>query len=98
MLDQEKSLIHKKVLEEPELEIKEHLEGKRVIKRNFNNRIGGHAHGHKPKDFSFHMAKKIRLLALKTMLSAKLAEGKIRIIDSEQVELPKTKVVAKIME
>lgn len=31
------------------------------------------------------------------MLSAKLSEGKIRIIDSEKVEAPKTKLVAEIL-
>jgi len=43
------------------------------------------------------MPKKIRLLALKTLLSAKLAEGKLRIVDSEQISEPKTKLVAKIV-
>jgi large subunit ribosomal protein L4 len=43
------------------------------------------------------MPKKIRFLALKTLLSAKLAEGKIRIIDSEKIEEPKTRIVGKIM-
>ena len=59
--------------------------------------LGGKAHGAMPRDFSFKMPKKIRLLALKTMLSAKLAEGKIRIVDSEKIEEPKTKQVAKIL-
>lgn len=36
----------------------------------------------------------MRLQALKIMLSAKLSEGKIRIVDSEEVEEPKTKLVA----
>lgn len=31
------------------------------------------------------------------MLSAKLAEGKLRIIDSEAIELPKTKIVNDIL-
>ena len=32
------------------------------------------------------------------MLSAKLAEGRIRIVDSESVEKPKTKLVSQIIE
>lgn len=32
------------------------------------------------------------------MLSAKLAEGKLRIVDSESVEKPKTKLVSQIIE
>lgn len=35
--------------------------------------------------------------ALKALLSAKLAEGKIRIIDSEALEEPKTRVLSKII-
>lgn len=36
--------------------------------------------------------------ALKVVLSAKLAEGKLRIIDTERVDVPKTKVIGKIIE
>lgn len=57
------------------------------------NRIGGKAHGAKPRDYTYNLNKKVRLQALKIMLSAKLAEGKIRIIDNEAVEAPKTKLV-----
>lgn len=32
----------------------------------------------------------IKLKALYCMLSAKLAEGKLRVIDTEKVDLPKT--------
>ena len=35
---------------------------------------------------------------MKTLLSAKLSEGKLRIIDSEKIEDGKTKIVAKILE
>jgi len=58
---------------------------------------GGKAHGAMPRDFSFNMPKKLRILGLKTMLSAKLAEGKVRIIDSEKIDEPKTKLVSKIL-
>lgn len=43
------------------------------------------------------MPSKIRFLALKTLLSAKLAEGKIRIVDSEKIDEAKTRIVGKIM-
>lgn len=33
-------------------------------------------------------------MAYKTLFSAKLAEGKLRVIDSEEVEEPKTRLVA----
>ena len=35
---------------------------------------------------------------MKTLLSAKLSEGKLRIIDSEKIQDGKTKIVAKILE
>jgi len=58
---------------------------------------GGQAHGAKPREWSYTIPKKLRLLGLKTMLSAKLAEGKLRIVDTEKVDQPKTKLVAQIM-
>jgi len=36
--------------------------------------------------------------ALKIVLSAKLAEGKLRIIDTERVDEPKTRAIAKALE
>jgi large subunit ribosomal protein L4 len=44
---------------------------------------GGKAHGAKPKVYSFHLNEKIKLIALKALFSSRLAEGKIRIINSE---------------
>jgi large subunit ribosomal protein L4 len=41
---------------------------------------------------------KVKLQALKALLSARLAEGKIRIIDSETCEEAKTKIVRKCLE
>jgi large subunit ribosomal protein L4 len=43
------------------------------------------------------MNNKVRLLALKTMLSAKLYEDKLIFIDSEQIELPKTQLLDEII-
>jgi large subunit ribosomal protein L4 len=56
---------------------------------------GGKAHGAKPKVYSFTLNAKIKLNALKALLSAKLAEGKIKIIDNEAISEGKTKYVAK---
>ena len=42
---------------------------------------GGKAHGAKPKVYSFPLNAKIKLNALKALLSAKMAEGKIRLVD-----------------
>ena len=59
---------------------------------------GGKAHGAKPKVYSFPLNAKIKLNALKALLSAKMAEGKIKIIDSEAIEDGKTKFVASAFE
>lgn len=50
-------------------------------KRAPHLRKGGKAHGAKPKVYSFPLNSKIKLKALYSLLSAKLAEGKIKVID-----------------
>lgn len=40
---------------------------------------------------SFTIPEKKKLLALRSLLSAKLAEGNLRIVDSEVIEIGKTK-------
>ena len=50
-----------------------------------------------PRDYTYEVPKKIRLQALKIMLSAKLAEGQVRIVDTEKVDAPKTKLVAEAL-
>lgn len=52
---------------------------------------GGKAHGPVPRDRSFVMNKKQRLLGLKTMMTACLFENKFVFVDSEELEVPKTK-------
>jgi len=66
-------------------------------KRAPGRKKGGKAHGAKPRDYTYTLPKKVRLQALKIMLSAKLAEGKIRIVDNENIEAPKTRIVANLM-
>jgi len=51
---------------------------------------GGKAWGPVPRDLTFPINAKVRLLALKSMLSAKLFEDKLVFIDSEALEMPKT--------
>lgn len=48
--------------------------------------------------YDIAMPKKVRLLAIKTALSAKLAEGKLTIVDNDYVPERKTKLVAKALE
>lgn len=59
---------------------------------------GGKAHGAKPKIYSFHLNDKIKLAALRSLLSSKLFEGKLRIIDSDDIEEPKTALLNKYLE
>jgi len=58
---------------------------------------GGKAHGPVPRDYSFPINEKIRLLALKSLLSARLFEEKIILIDTEELDYPKTKYLAEIV-
>lgn len=67
-------------------------------KRASGRKKGGKVHGPKPRVMRYPLNKKVRLQALKVVLSAKLAEGKLRIIDSEHVDEPKTRAIAKTLE
>ena len=58
---------------------------------------GGKAHGAKPKDYSFPLNEKMRLQALKTVLSARLYENKVILIENENIEFPKTKYLNEII-
>ncbi|EGR31997.1 hypothetical protein IMG5_098230 [Ichthyophthirius multifiliis] len=64
-------------------------------KRSPHLKKGGKAFGPRPRILRQSLNKKVRLQALKVMLSAKLAEGKLRIIESEAVNEPKTRSIAK---
>jgi large subunit ribosomal protein L4 len=53
---------------------------------------GGIAHGPKPRDYSQRTPKKMRRLALRSALSARAAEGNIKVVETFDVwEQPKTK-------
>jgi large subunit ribosomal protein L4 len=54
---------------------------------------GGKAHGPRARVFDESLNKKIRALGLKTALSAKLAEGKLIIIDTLMMAEAKTKTL-----
>jgi len=57
-------------------------------------RGGGVAHGPKPRDFSYTLPKKVRRMGLRCVLSAKLLEGRLTVIEDLNVEVPKTKLLA----
>ena len=66
-------------------------------KRAPKRKGGGVTHGPVPRCLGFPINNKLRLLALKTMLSAKLYEDKLIFIDSEAIEYPKTTLLEAIV-
>jgi large subunit ribosomal protein L4 len=68
----------------------------RLGRRLAPGRFGGvKKHGRKRRMYDIAMPKKIRLLAMKTILSARFAEGRIVIVDNDTINEAKTKHVAK---
>ena len=51
---------------------------------------GGIVFAPKPRDYSYVLNKKVKRLALKSVLSAKVAEGKLVVIDSIKMDVIKT--------
>ena len=66
-------------------------------KRSPTRRGGGVAHGPVPRDLSYPIPHKKKLLALKTMLSAKLFEDRIVFIESADLDYPKTQLLEAIV-
>lgn len=58
---------------------------------------GGKAHGAKAMDYSYPLNEKMRLIGLKTLLSARLYEEKLVLIDTESLEYGKTKFLDEII-
>jgi large subunit ribosomal protein L4 len=54
-------------------------------------RHGGTVHGPKPRDYSYALPKKMQLGALRSALSAKLAEQKLTVVDGWALDTHKTK-------
>jgi large subunit ribosomal protein L4 len=59
---------------------------------------GGVIFGPKPRDFSLTLPKKVRRLALKSVLTSKLNEGKCKVVDSISIDSPKTKSVVEFLD
>ncbi|MGA2547000.1 MAG: 50S ribosomal protein L4 [Rectinemataceae bacterium] len=59
---------------------------------------GGTAFGPKPRDFSFTLPKKVKRLALKTILSLKAQDGSLSVVEDFTVETGKTKDLVKKFE
>ncbi len=60
-------------------------------------RHGGVALGPKPRDYRFALNKKVRVLALKSALSAKVQDGEMILLDSFGLEEYKTKEMINIL-
>jgi large subunit ribosomal protein L4 len=60
-------------------------------------RGGAIVFGPQPRDYSYHMNKKQKRLALKTALSSKVAENQLIVIDSLPLTEPKTKVMVSLL-
>lgn len=58
---------------------------------------GGKAHGPVPRSFAFDLPKKVRRLALRVALSARMREGKLVVIESEEIAEPKTAYLDSIL-
>lgn len=58
---------------------------------------GGIALGPKPRDYGFDVNKKVRRLAMKSALSAKVAAKEMIVLDSFGVDAIKTKEVAEVL-
>lgn len=58
---------------------------------------GGIAHGPKPRSYRFRLNKKVRRLAMKSAMSAKVADGEMLVLDSFAMDEIKTKDAAAVL-
>jgi len=61
-------------------------------------RGGGVVFAPKPRDFSFKLNKKVKRLALKSVLSGKVADGKLMVLENLSLGEVKTKEMAKVLD
>jgi large subunit ribosomal protein L4 len=59
---------------------------------------GGVVFGPKPRDYGYSVPKKVKRLAMKSAISAKMGDGAIVFVQSMDPELPKTKEMVRILE
>lgn len=60
-------------------------------------RHGGVVFGPQPRNFSYPLPKKLKALALKSCLCAKIKENNFIMLDNLKIEKPKTKEITKIL-
>ncbi|HET6946600.1 MAG TPA: 50S ribosomal protein L4 [bacterium] len=61
-------------------------------------RGGGITFGPRPRDYAQDTPKKVRRLAVRSVLSMKAADGKVIIVESLQLEAPKASAVAELLD
>jgi len=61
-------------------------------------RHGGTVFGPQPRDYSYSMPKKARVAALRSVLTQRLQEGALRVLEGFPVEAPKTKELRKLLD
>jgi large subunit ribosomal protein L4 len=63
-----------------------------------HHRHGGIAFGPKPRSFKQDIPKRIRRLAIRSAISAKVEDGELKVVQGFEFDSPKTKVVAAALE
>jgi large subunit ribosomal protein L4 len=66
-------------------------------KKSPTRRGGGSAFGPKPRDYRQDIPKKLRRLALRCVLSSKMGDGDLKILDGFNFEEPKTKKMLDVL-
>jgi len=61
-------------------------------------RHGGIVFGPKPRSYDFHLPKKMKFGALCSILTQKLQNKQVRVLEDLELEVPKTREVIKIMD
>jgi large subunit ribosomal protein L4 len=61
------------------------------------NRGGGVIFAPKPRDYSYKLPRKVRLLGLKSALSGKVADNEFIVLDELKLDAPKTKEMIKVL-
>jgi len=61
-------------------------------------RHGGTTHGPQPRDYSYHLPRKMELGALRSALSAKLKDGELRVVREFAIGEPKAKLMRKTLD
>jgi len=58
---------------------------------------GGIVFGPQPRDYSYSIPRKMKTLAIRSVLSERVRDGKVFVIDDIAIDAPKTKAVASVL-